>query len=225
MAVGGRIGTVAFDCDSTLSTLEGIDELARRVGAADEIAALTAAAMDGRVAMEAVYGRRLDLVRPGADDLAWLADRYRETVVPGARELVAALVAEGRDVHIVSGGLRQPVVGFAAVLGLGPRQVHAVGVDLDDQGRYRGWDRTAPTARGGGKAEVMAQLAAGRAAVLVGDGATDLEARSAAVRVIGFGGVVARDRVREEADAWISGPSLQDVLAVVRGWDAAAAGR
>ena len=224
MTGGGRIEVVAFDCDSTLSTLEGIDELARRAGAEDEIARLTAAAMDGRVAMEAVYGRRLDLVRPGADDLAWLAGRYRDTVVPGASELIAALLAEGREVHVVSGGLRQPVAAFAGALGLRPDQVHAVAVDLDDEGRYRGWDGAAPTARGGGKAEILGRVAAGRPAVLVGDGVTDLEARAAGVRVIGFGGVAVRPRVRDAADAWVAGPSLLGVLDIVRGWDDPAGG-
>jgi len=217
--MNGRIEVVAFDCDSTLSTLEGIDELARRAGAEQEISALTDAAMAGRVAMEEVYGRRLEAVRPGADDLAWLGDRYRATVVPDAARLVAALLAEGRQVHVVSGGLRPPVVALAADLGLGPDRVHAVDVRLDAQGGYLGFDEQAPTARGGGKATVMAELAAGRPAVLVGDGVTDLEARGPGIRVVGFGGVAVREAVREGADAWVAGPSLWPVLAVVHGWD------
>ena len=210
---------MAFDCDSTLSTLEGIDELARRAGAGGMIAALTAEAMDGRLDLETVYGRRINLVRPGRDDLAWLGGRYVETMVPGAREVIAALLGEGREVHIVSGGLRQPVEQLAAALGLPAACVHAVAVQLDEHGRYLGWDHDAPTARSGGKAEVLAALAGGRPAVMVGDGITDIEAQTAGARVIGFGGVAVRAKVRERADAWVAGPSLLSVLEAIRTFD------
>ena len=223
MGRAARIEVVAFDCDSTLSTLEGIDELARRAGVADRIAALTAAAMEGQLPVEEVYARRLDLVRPGARDLAWLGDRYCETLVPGARELVAALAAEGRDVHIVSGGVRQAVLPLAAALGLAPERVHAVAVHLDGAGRFAGWDTTAPTARSGGKADVVRTIARGRPVVLVGDGVTDLEAQAAGARVIGFGGVAARERVRVGADAYVTDASLLPVLAIIHAWEAAAA--
>ena len=55
-------GTLVFDCDSTLSEIEGIEELA---GAQkDEIAELTNRAMDGAVPLEEVYGLRLEWIRP-----------------------------------------------------------------------------------------------------------------------------------------------------------------
>ncbi|HPF70236.1 MAG TPA: HAD-IB family phosphatase [Candidatus Krumholzibacteria bacterium] len=219
--MAGRIEVVVFDCDSTLSRLEGIDELARRAGAGDLVAALTADAMDGRIAMEDVYGRRLQLVRPGAADLEWLGERYVATLVAGADRVVRALAAEGREVHVVSGGVRQPVVRLAAALGIDASRVHAVDVRLDAHGRYAGWDQDAPTARGGGKAAVVGAIAAGRPAVMVGDGVTDLEARASGARVIGFGGVAVRRRVRDEADAWVAGPSLDGVLDVIRNWDGA----
>ena len=43
----GKFRAVCFDCDSTLSRLEGIDELASRYGRKDEVALLTEAAMNG----------------------------------------------------------------------------------------------------------------------------------------------------------------------------------
>jgi phosphoserine phosphatase len=219
--MSGRVELVLLDCDSTLSTLEGVDELARRRGVAADIAALTHAAMEGTVPLEDVYARRLELIRPDAEDLVWLGRRYLETLVPGAPELVRALQDDGREVRIVSGGLAQPVVLLARGLGLPQGHTHAVPVLLDEDGRYRGFDRMAPTARAGGKADLVERLAGGRPCVMVGDGVTDLEARSAGARVVGFGGVAARTAVREQADAWVPGPSLLGVLEVVRGWDAA----
>jgi len=47
---------------------------------------------------------------------------------------------------------------------------------------------------------------------LVGDGASDVAARSAGAFFVGFGGVVARDAVRKTADVFIVDPSLTAVL-------------
>ncbi len=54
---------VVFDCDATLSALEGIDQLAALAGVADAVSALTHRAMNGEVPLEAVYGERLALIR------------------------------------------------------------------------------------------------------------------------------------------------------------------
>ena len=43
---------VIFDCDSTLSTIEGIDELARMTGHEYDVAQLTKRAMEGDVPLE-----------------------------------------------------------------------------------------------------------------------------------------------------------------------------
>ena len=50
---------VFFDCDSTLSSIEGIDELARSKGKAERVGLLTNKAMDGELDLADVYGKRL----------------------------------------------------------------------------------------------------------------------------------------------------------------------
>jgi hypothetical protein len=59
---------IAFDCDSTLSGIEGIDEMARLRGAAcfAEIDAMTRDAMEGRISLDSIFARRLDIVRANA---------------------------------------------------------------------------------------------------------------------------------------------------------------
>ena len=74
--------TVVFDCDSTLSTIEGIDELAGPLR--DELRALTDRAMAGEVSLEEVFGLRLERVRPTAEAVEYIGRRYVETLVPGA---------------------------------------------------------------------------------------------------------------------------------------------
>ena len=212
-AHGRSFDLVCFDCDSTLSRVEGIDALARRAGVEQEVAPLTAAAMAGELALDAVYGKRLDLVRPDRAAVDWLAGLYVEQVVSGAVETVEALHGAGKDVHIVSGGLRQAILPLAARLGIRFENIHAVDVVFGDEDSYADFDRASPLARPGGKAEICRVLgSAGKSVALVGDGATDIEAREAGAYIVGFGGVVVRDTVKSGADIFFSGPSLTVVL-------------
>jgi len=75
-----RYRFVFFDVDSTLVTIEGIDVLA---GGNPEIARLTAAAMNGEVALDDVYGRRLEVIRPTLPDVEALGARYCASLVDG----------------------------------------------------------------------------------------------------------------------------------------------
>ncbi len=206
-----RFRTVVFDCDSTLSAIEGIDELA--IGRREAIAALTESAMRGEVPLQAVYGQRLALIRPGRDAVAALGAQYITTAVPGARETVAALRAHGVEVRILSGGLRQAILPFAAWLGLRPEDVAAVDIYFDDSGEYAGFDEASPLTRSGGKHTVLTawRTALPTPILMVGDGITDLEARPAVEMFIAYAGVVEREAVTRKADAVVRG-SLVGVL-------------
>jgi phosphoserine phosphatase len=186
-------GTVAFDCDSTLAAIEGIEELAR--GNA-EVARLTREAMEGRIALEQVFGRRLALVRPTRADVERIGARYVETLLPNVARLVAALHALGKRVCIVSGGLLPAVRAVARALAVRDEDVHAVDLSFDERGRYAGFDERSPLARANGKLAVLRALRRpGEALAFVGDGATDLEAAPAADRFVAFGGIERRARV------------------------------
>lgn len=207
-----RVSTVVFDCDSTLSALEGIDELAREHRA--EIEALTDAAMRGELALEQVYGRRLELVRPTLAQVHALGRRYIERLVPDATAVVAALRAERVDVRIMSGGLRQAVLPLAEHLGLEPQQVAAVDVHFDADGAYRGFDTASPLARGGGKRDLLClwRRELRGPVMMVGDGATDLEARDVADLFVAYAGVVSRVPVIAAADVAVHSASLAPIF-------------
>lgn len=193
---GPPFGALVFDCDSTLAAIEGIDELAGPHREA--IAQLTARAMAGELALEAVYGERLARIAPSRDAIAALGRRYIESALPHARELVAALRALEKRVCIVSGGIRQAVLVFARELGVPDEDVFAVDVFHDRAGAYVGFDEDSPLARSGGKIDVLRAIARDdrRGGVaLVGDGATDVEAAVAVRRFVAFGGVVERPEV------------------------------
>lgn len=203
---------VAFDCDSTLSTIEGIDELALRRGCVAEIEPLTTAAMDGRLAIEEVYARRLEVLRPSRADIDWLGQRYIDTMVEGAASAIARLKASGRAVYIVSGGLKPPVLKLAERLDVPADRVFAVDIYFDNAGAYAGFETASPLTRSNGKAAIAAKIRAlSGSLALVGDGITDVAASEGGAFVIGFGGVVRRAAVVERAGAFIDGPSLDAV--------------
>src|SRR4029453_3469344 len=189
MAKGPKFDAVCFDCDSTLTRIEGIDELARRSGRRAQNAPLTKAAMNGAIPLEAVYAKRLDLVRPDRAALAWLAGRYTDEMVSGAAETIAMLRRHGKGVYVVTSGLLQAVAEFARTLGLAPAQVHAVELHLDAAGAYQGFNTGSPLCRSDGKAIVCQRIAATHGSVaMVGDGMTDLAARAGGAYLVGCGG-------------------------------------
>jgi phosphoserine phosphatase len=75
----------------------------------------------------------------------------------------------------------------------------------------------APTSRAGGKARVAGALKDGAGydlLAVVGDGATDMEARPPADVFVGYGGIVEREAVMKGADWFIR--DFDDMLAVLR---------
>lgn len=207
---------VCFDCDSTLSAIEGIDELANRADVGSAVIALTTAAMNGEVPLEQVYAQRLNIIRPDQSAIAWVAEVYIKQVVAGALEVVQALQAQSKAVHIISGGLRQAILPLAEYLGVPAMNVHAVDIFFNADGSYQGFDSSSVLAKTGGKAEICRQINPAQAPlVVIGDGQTDLEAQQAGATVIGFGGVVARPAVQARADFYVLEASLLPVLGYI----------
>lgn len=204
--------TVILDCDSTLSAIEGVDEVAGPHKAESE--RLTALAMQGQLPLEEVYGRRLALIRPSRQAIEALGQRYIAAAVPGAREAVDTLLRAGVTVQIVSGGFAQAVEELARYLGVAAERVAAVRLEFHADGSYRDFDRASPMARSGGKREwiraSLDRLPPRR--LMVGDGVTDLEARAVVDCFAAFAGVVRREPVMAAADLVLRGPGLHDLV-------------
>ncbi|MHC4512802.1 MAG: HAD family hydrolase [Planctomycetota bacterium] len=204
-----------FDCDSTLSSIEGVDVLSERVSVnlRDDVSALTHKAMEGELPLAQVYEQRLAMIAPGREDLDAAGHAYIQHLVPYAYETVQALMFLQKTVGIISGGLRQPVLMLAAHLGVPADCVFAVPVLLDADGCYRGFDRQNRLWQNGGKPAVLGSLPEDQRPLLfVGDGVTDLEAKDQVDLFVGFGGVVRRQAVCDNADAYIAENSLLPVL-------------
>jgi phosphoserine phosphatase len=205
-----RFRFLFFDVDSTLVTIEGIDVLG---GGNPEIAKLTDAAMNGEIPLDQVYAKRLDMIRPTRDAVEQLAKQYRESIVDGVEEIFRTLKDAGAQIHLVTAGITQAIQPLASHLGVAERAVHAVALRFNDSGEYQDFDRRSFLTRPGGKELVVRDVRArthGRAA-FVGDGVSDLETKPAVDLFIGFGGVCVRERVRDNADVYVT--SMRELLA------------
>ncbi|MBK1830734.1 HAD-IB family phosphatase [Verrucomicrobiaceae bacterium R5-34] len=193
---------IVFDCDSTLSAIEGIDELARLRGddTFAEIEALTNAAMDGEVPIDEIFARRLDIIQPSRDFVDKVGQLYIEHIEPTAKATIKQLRAEGWEIVIVSGGFTQVIEPLAAELGI--ERIEAVPLKFNADGSYAGFDADAPPTRNGGKPELIAGFKKEmnpERSVMVGDGISDLETQSEVDLFIGFTRYAARDKVVQEA--------------------------
>lgn len=230
---------VIFDCDSTLTTVEGIDVLAESSGHRESVESLTQAAMDGQVELEEIYTRRLETVSPTRKEIQEIRRVYKRNPVEDAAAVIAALYKLGHEVYIISGGLEEPVVEFGVFLGVPRRNIRAVGISYDQlagdwwAGRNERLetgsedlfldieDSTLAESDGKGKIinELLGELPGDRQgqSLLVGDGYSDLLASPAVDLFVGYGGVVDRKKVRNEAPIFVHSSSLAPVLALAAG--------
>jgi phosphoserine phosphatase len=105
------------DMDSTMIQQECVDELAAAAGIGEQVAAITARAMNGELDFEAALTERVALLQglPEATIAEVLARRI--TMMPGGATLVATMRAHGAHAALVSGGFTAFTEAVAATLG------------------------------------------------------------------------------------------------------------
>jgi phosphoserine phosphatase len=169
-------GLLVMDMDSTLITIECIDEIADMQGLKPQVSAITEAAMQGEIDFAESLRRRVSLLE-GLDQSA-LQRVYDERLQlsPGAETLLAAVRKAGIRTLLVSGGFTFFTERLKSRLGLdhtaantlevagGKLTGRVLGDIVDAQGKAD-WLNRVRTQLGLGKEQVIA----------MGDGANDLK--------------------------------------------------
>ncbi len=174
-AVNRRKRMLLADMDSTMIRQECIDELAAMAGVGERVAAITARAMNGEIGFEGALRERVALLRglPEAVIDRVLAERI--TYMPGGRELLATMKANGAHAVLVSGGFLSFATKVAAHLGFDEARANTL---LARDGKLTGEVAEPILGREAKVAtleEVTRRLGLGPQDVLaVGDGANDL---------------------------------------------------
>jgi HAD superfamily phosphoserine phosphatase-like hydrolase len=188
---------IIFDLDSTLATIEGIDELGIMKNLQDRIKPLTHLAMSGQISFGESFQKRLSILKPSMKELNHLGQLYLENITPYAREVVASLKLHHR-IFLVTGAIDHCALPISQSLGI--NHVYTNKVIFSNNGEYSELDKTIPLWRNRGKTEVLEWIKKSypEKTMMIGDGYTDLEA--GADLFVCFAGVVERQEVLAKAD-------------------------
>eukprot|EP00591_Stephanopyxis_turris_P003760 CAMPEP_0195526594 /NCGR_PEP_ID=MMETSP0794_2-20130614/27752_1 /TAXON_ID=515487 /ORGANISM="Stephanopyxis turris, Strain CCMP 815" /LENGTH=278 /DNA_ID=CAMNT_0040657323 /DNA_START=255 /DNA_END=1091 /DNA_ORIENTATION=- len=209
---------VCFDVDSTVIQEEGIDVLADFLGKGPEVSAWTSKAMDGGVKFEDALAARLNIIKPSKNAIEDCLQKHPLQISPGIDKLIRELNSRGTDVYFVSGGFRIMIEPLAKQLMVSKTNIYANTLQFEDdtEGSYKGFDNSEPTSADQGKPRALTKIkeeGGYKVMVMVGDGATDAQAKPPADAFIGFGGVVERSAVREKACWFVH--DFEDMISVV----------
>ncbi len=209
-------GLILMDMDSTAIQIECIDEIARLAGVGEQVAAVTAAAMHGKLEFSESLRNRVALLK---DAPISILDQVAANIplMPGLTDLVNTAKAAGWKVAIASGGFTH----FAGVLqrNLGLDHIESNVLDIDGDrltGKVNGRIVDAKV-----KAETLAELKtryqiSDKQTVAIGDGANDLPMLKAAALGVA---IHAKPVVREQAQVAIRHMNLEAVICLLQAGD------
>lgn len=170
-----RKAMLLADMDSTMIEQECIDELADEAGVGAHVRDITARAMNGELDFEGALRERVALLK-GLDE-AVIGDvlNQRITFMPGGRELVSTMKADGAYAALVSGGFTAFTGHVAAELGFDENRANTL---VSQDGKLTGAVAHPILGRDAKVAaleEISARLNLPKSQVMaVGDGANDL---------------------------------------------------
>ena len=200
---------IVMDVDSTLIQQEVIELLAAKVGVADQVVSITAAAMAGEIDFAQSLRARVALLE-GAPESILAEVRNEIKLTPGARTLVKTLQKLGHEVAVVSGGFTTVIEPLLAELGI----VNYRANTLEIAGGKLTGKVIEPIIDRAGKAQALRDFAEKvgvplEQTIAIGDGANDLDMIAAAGLGIAFN---AKPAVKAAADSSLSAPYLDSVL-------------
>ena len=203
---------LVMDMDSTLITIECIDEIADLQGLKPQVAAITEAAMRGELDFSASLLQRVALLKGlDASALQRVVDE-RLQLSPGAETMLAAVKAAGLKTLLVSGGFTFFTERMQARLGLDYTRANQLEiVDGKLTGCVLGEIIDADAKRRTVEATCASLGITPAQTIVMGDGANDLQMMAIAGLSVAFR---AKPVVQEKADVALNFAGLDGILMV-----------
>ena len=201
---------ICFDMDSTLIQTECIDELAKRAGVGDKVAAITASAMRGEIDFKESFTQRVALLK-GLPVSVMKEIAENLPITEGTDRLMSVLKTCGYKIAILSGGFTY--FGEYLQKRYGIDYMYANELEVDDNGLLTG-RYVGEVVDGRRKADLLKLIAQTEKVnlaqtIAVGDGANDLPMLLEAGLGIAFH---AKPRVPQSARQSLSTVGLDGVL-------------
>jgi phosphoserine phosphatase len=167
---------LVMDMDSTLITIETIDELADFVGKKQPVAAITEQAMRGEIQYDESLRRRVAVLEGLEAEALERVYEERVRLSPGAERLIAGARQAGLKILLVSGGFTHITDRLKSRLGLDYTRSNTLEISNGRlTGKLQGWIVNADGKREALMA-VRGDLGIGKGQVIaMGDGANDLK--------------------------------------------------
>lgn len=207
------IDAIFFDCDGTLSSIEGIDELAKINQVGDTVKVITAEAMGTTGLNPTLYQERLNLVRPSKEQVLALGLYYFTHKTLHIDNVIQIFKRLDKSIYLISAGLRPAVSIFGELLQIDPNNIYGVDIQFHEDGSYLDFDHTSELVQNNGKKVTIKNLCKQYAQTgYVGDGLNDLIVRDLVSRFVGYGGIFFRPNIAEHCQYYISTPSIAALL-------------
>jgi phosphoserine phosphatase len=137
--------------------------------------------MSGELLFENSLKDRLALMKPSRIDLIECVNNNSINLSPNIDKVIKILHDRGIPVYLVSGGFRQMIKPIADLLNIPSHRIYSNNIIFESNGSYKGFDEDELTSKDKGKGKVIELLKESfdyDSIVMIGDGYTDLQART-----------------------------------------------
>ena len=213
-----------IDFDSTIITLESLDELARialehtsdKEKLIRKIADITHAGMEGKIDFPTSLEKRFALFNPKTEDIAQLIIFLKEHITPSFRRNKVFFQENREQIYIISGGFREYILPIVEEFGISEDHILANTLTYDTNGTITGFNKSNALAQHNGKVKAVAALNLKGNICVIGDGITDyqIKERGEADTFFGFFENVHRKGIAAKADVSIK--SFDELLFAYR---------
>lgn len=207
--------TIIIDFDSTLVTVESLDELARIALQGQKnsneiisrIQEITERGMDGRLPINESLTQRLQLLSASKPHIQRVVALLKKKISPSFLKNKDFLKKNKDSIYVLSAGFREYILPITKSLGLRDDHVFANTFTFDSSGKITGLDKSNPLSQVQGKIKQARTFKLKGAVHAIGDGFTDYELKEAGIAdcFYCFTETLERSVVMQNADSIIKG--------------------